>query len=398
MNDIDLLLTRGVDKIYPTKEALEEILKSGKKLRIYQGFDPTGKDLHIGHLVGLRKLKQWQDLGHEVIFLIGDFTGMVGDPSGKTTARKMLTKEEVLENSKLYIEQAGRILDFEGKNAVKILYNSEWLSKLSALEFMRIASQLSVQQVVERDLFQERQKNDQDIYINEFLYPVMQAYDSVAMNVDVEVGGTDQMFNMMMGRKLMRHMLKKEKFVMTTPLLTDPEGRKIGKTEGNVIGLTDKPEDLYAKIMGLSDDVIVKALEFLTDLPTEKIKEIDEKIKNGENPIEFKKILAYEIVKDLNSDLDADRAAHAFKKVVQGNELPDEIGELKITDNIMLSKVLIEKDFVDSMSEWKRLIEQHGVTIDDTKIDNPFVNTKEIKDGAVLKIGKRRYAKIIKSS
>lgn len=397
MDKLEQLLTRGVDKIYPSREELEKVLNSGKKIKLYQGFDPTGDKLHIGHMIGLKKLAQWQALGHEVIFLIGDFTAMVGDPSGKTTARKMLLKNAVLENAKSYVEQAGRILNFEGKNSVKVLYNSEWLEKLSAMEFMSIASLLSVQQVVERDLFQQRQTEGKDIYINEFLYPVMQAYDSVHMNVDLEVGGSDQMFNMLMGRKLMRHMLKKDKFVMTTPLLTDSTGIKIGKSEGNVIGLTDKPEELYAKIMGLSDDIIVKAMEYLTDIPIEKIIEIEEKIKEGKNPVNFKKMLAYEIVKNLNSEEDAGRAEDLFKKVVQEKEVPDDIKTLRITDNHPLSKFVIEQKLVESMGEWKRLIEQHGVTIDEERIENPFINTRSIKNGGILKIGKRRYAKIEKS-
>ena len=396
MDDIDQLLTRGVDKIYPSKEELEKVLRSGKKLKLYQGFDPTGTDLHIGHMIGLRKLSQWQRLGHEVIFLIGDFTAMIGDPSGKTTARKMLEKETVDQNSASYIKQAGRILEFNSDNPVKILRNGDWLGKMPALEFLRIAGLLSYQQVIERDLFQKREKEGKDLYMNEFLYPIMQAYDSVYMNIDLEVGGSDQMFNMLMGRKLMRHMLKKDKFVITTPLLIDSEGKKIGKTEGNIMGLTDKPEVLYGKIMSLSDDVIVKAMEYLTDIPMEEIAEIELKMKH-ENPIQFKKMLAYEIVKQLNTEEDAKRAEESFKSVVQDKNLPEDIEELKITNGQPLSKFIIENSLVESMGEWKRLIEQHGVSLNDQKIDNPFVNTSEIENNSILKIGKRKYARIVKS-
>src|SRR3989338_2503860 len=325
MDKIEELLTRGVEKIYPSKEDLEKILRSGKKLKLYQGFDPTGMQLHIGHMVGLRKLKQWQDLGHEVIFLIGDFTGMVGDPSGKTTSRKMLSENEIKNNAKSYIEQAKSILRFTGKNPVKIHYNSEWLGKLSAIEFLRITSLLSVQQVYERDLFQRRQKEGNDVFMNEFLYPVMQAYDSVALNVDLEIGATDQTFNMLMGRKLMRHMLKKDKFVMVTPLLIDSEGRKIGKTEGNVIGITDKPDDLFGEIMGLSDGVIVKGFEYLTDVSMEEVHRISTQVKWGTNPMEFKKRLAFEIVKELNSEEDAKRAQEHFESTLQKKEMPEDI-------------------------------------------------------------------------
>jgi tyrosyl-tRNA synthetase len=397
MDKLEQLLTRGVDKIYPSCEELEKVLRSGKKLKLYQGFDPTGNQLHIGHMIGLRKLAQWQALGHEVIFLIGDFTAMVGDPSGKTTARKMLDEITVKANTKSYIEQAGRILKFTGENPVKVLYNSSWLATMSAIDFFRIAGLLSVNQVIERDLFQVRQKEGNDIYMNEFLYPVMQAYDSVHMNVDLEIGGTDQMFNMLMGRKLMRHMLKKDKFVITTPLLTDSAGNKIGKSEGNVIGLSDKPEELYAKIMGLSDNVIIKAMEYLTDIPMVEIKEIEKKLKDGQNPILFKKMLAYEIVKDLNSEENAGKAEDSFKKVVQEKEVPDDIETLRMTKNNPLSKFVIEQKLVESMGEWKRLIEQHGVTIDEERIENPFINTNDIKNGGILRIGKRRYAKIVKA-
>ena len=312
--DVEELLSRGVEKIYPSTEELKAVLLSGKKLKLYQGFDPTGDKLHIGHLVGLRKLSDWQKLGHHVIFLIGDFTGIIGDPSGKTEARKMLSKEVVLENAKKYKEQAGKILNFGGENPVEIKYNSEWLGKMSGLEFIQAAASLSVQQVIKRDLFQERAKSGQDLYMNEFLYPVMQAYDSVAMDVDLEVGGTDQMFNMLMGRKLARHVLEKEKFVMTTPLLTDSNGKKIGKTEGNAIALTDEPGELFGKVMSLPDEVITKCFKCLTRIPMEKVLEIENAIKNGENPMIYKKELAFQIVSDLNSEQDAQEAKKNFEE------------------------------------------------------------------------------------
>lgn len=373
MDKIEELLTRAVDKIYPTKEEFEKVLRSGKKLKLYQGFDPTGAQLHIGHMVGLRKLKQWQELGHKVVFLIGDFTGMIGDPSGKTETRKMLTKEEVQKNAQYYIEQAGRILNFKGKNPVEILYNSAWLGKISAIEFLRIAGLLSVQQVVERDLFQERQKQGQDIYMNEFLYPVMQAYDSVAMNVDLEIGGKDQMFNMLMGRKLMRHMLKKDKFVMTTPLLTDSKGNKIGKTEGNIIALTDKPKDLYAKIMALGDDVIIKGFEYLTDVPLDEIKKIEEAIKQGENPVGFKKKLAFEIVKQLNNEQAAKEAILQFEDLTQHKKASNvSIPEFEhpIDSKYTLSEVLVKIRLASSKSDAKRVIQQGGITVNNNQIND----------------------------
>jgi tyrosyl-tRNA synthetase len=277
---IEDVLTRGVAEVLPTKEGLAELM-SKKKITLYQGFDPTGAQLHIGHAVGLKKLAQFQALGHKVIFLIGDFTGIIGDPSGKSTERKVLTKEEVLENAKTYKEQAGRILKFDGDNPAEIKYNSEWLGKMSAIEFLQLSHNLTYAQVIERDMFQERIKKGNDIYMNEFLYPFMQAYDSVAMNVDLEIGGQDQKFNMLMGRKLMRNILHKEKYVMTLPLLTDSKGTKIGKTEGNVIGLTDPANEFYAKIMSLSDDSIVNCFTILTDKPLGEMAKIHLSLKNN---------------------------------------------------------------------------------------------------------------------
>ncbi|MBI3283076.1 tyrosine--tRNA ligase, partial [Candidatus Curtissbacteria bacterium] len=213
MDKIDELLTRGVDQVIPSKEELGKVLRSGKKLRVYQGFDPSTPQLHIGHMIGLRKLKQWQNLGHEVIFLIGDFTGRIGDPTGKTKTRPLLSKETVEKNAKTYKEQAGKILRFEGKNPVIVKFNSQWLEKLSMPEVFNLAAQVTYQQVLKRDLIQDRLQREGDISINEIMYPIMQGYDSVAMDVDVEIGGTDQLFNMMMGRHLMHKMKRKNKFV-----------------------------------------------------------------------------------------------------------------------------------------------------------------------------------------
>lgn len=394
---INELLNRGVDTVYPTREALEKVLRSGKKLTLYQGFDPTGSQLHLGHMVGLRKMRQWQDLGHHVIFLIGDFTAMIGDPSGKTTARKVLTHEEVLENAKNYKEQAGKVLLFEGENPVEIKFNGDWLGKMSALEFLQIAHLLSVQQVVERDMFQERKKQGQDIYMNEFLYPVMQAYDSVAMNIDLEIGGTDQMFNMLMGRKLMRHMLKKDKFVMTTPILADSQGVKIGKTEGNVIALNDKPEELFGKIMGLSDDVIVKGLEYLTDISMEEIEKIKTDLQKGRHPVQYKKLLAYEIVKQLNNEEEAHASQTHFENTIQKKELPKDIPVFLFEDSHKagntIADIMVSSGLAVSKSEARRLIEQGGVTYNNEKVEDAhelFIP----ENGAVLQVGKRNFRQI----
>src|SRR3990167_4509073 len=351
---IDELLTRGVEKIYPDKSTLEKVLMSGKKLRLYQGFDPTGDKLHIGHMVGLRKLAEWQKLGHHVIFLIGDYTAMIGDPSGKLSTRKVLTHEQTLANAKNYKEQASKILKFDGDNPAEVLFNGDWLGKLSAIEFLRIAGNLTYSQVIERDMFQERLKQGQDISTNEFLYPVMQAYDYVAMNVDLELGGRDQMFNMMMGRKLMRQILKKEKFVMTTKLLEDSQGVKIGKTEGNAIALDDKPEDLFGKIMAFPDEAIAQCFEFFTTLPMNEIP--------VGNPLEAKKKLAFEIVKDLNDEEKAKKARSFWENTFQKRETPEDIMEVSLEEGMTLMDILVLHEIVSSKSDFRRLIKEGAVT------------------------------------
>jgi tyrosyl-tRNA synthetase len=377
--DVSDLLSRGVDKIYPSKEALQEVLESGKKLKLYQGFDPTGDKLHIGHMIGLRKLADWQALGHKVIFLIGDFTGMIGDPSGKTESRKMLSKEVVLKNAENYKNQAAKILKFEGVNPIEIKYNSEWLEGLGALEFVRMAGLLSVQQVVKRDLFRERINQGQDLFMNEFLYPVMQAYDSVAMDVDVEIGGTDQMFNMLMGRDLMRHMKKKEKFVMTTPILTDATGKKIGKTEGNIIALDDEPGVLFGKIMSLPDEVVVKGFEYLTRVPMDRVEEVKRAFESGENPMLYKKELAHEIVKDLNSATVAETAQGDFEKTFSKGGIPENLQSVRAPADKPLAEILIENGMISSKSEFNRLAKAGAI---------------EEKENGVYRVGKHRFLRI----
>lgn len=393
---IEELLTRGVDKIYPTKEALAALLQSGKKLKLYQGFDPTGTELHIGHMVGLRKLSQWQKLGHHVIFLIGTGTGQAGDPTGKLSSReKFFDEEELKHNAKDYVMQAKKLLDFEGENAVEIVHNGDWLNKLNLADILSIAGNLTVQQLVERDMFQERIKNHTDINMREFLYPILQGYDSVAMDVDLELGGSDQTFNMLIGRKLQRAINNREKFVMTTPLLADASGKKIGKSEGNVISITATPNDLYGSIMSLSDDVIVKGLEYLTDIPITEVKEIEKKISDGQNPIEFKKLLAFEIVKQLNDESAATSASQAFQNTVQNKELPENIASISVNVPISLSAIALEQKLIDSNSEWKRMVEQGGVSFNDEKITNP---SEPFTQDGILKIGKRSLLRITKSN
>lgn len=389
MDKIDELLTRGVEKIYPTKEELERVLRSGKQLRLYQGFDPSMPSLHLGNFVGLMKLRQFQKLGHEVIFLVGDFTGMIGDPSGKSDSRKPLTREQVLENSKNYKEQAGRLLDFEGKNPAKVLYNSEWSDKLSFADLLKLSSNLTYQQVKERDMFQKREKEGKDIYLNEFLYPLMQGYDSVAMDVDLELGGSDQLFNMMTGRDLMHKLKRKEKFVMTTKLLVDKEGNKVGKTTGNALFLDSTPEKFYGGVMSFPDEVLALSFELLTEVPLEGL---EEKIKT--DPMGEKKRLAFEVVKLLWGINSAQNSQNDFESVFQKREQPKSVQEIEVRGGKLEAGNLIEEvGLAKSISEAKRLIRQGAIDIDGKTVTNP--NEEVVpKDGMVIKKGKNTFVRI----
>jgi tyrosyl-tRNA synthetase len=385
---IEELLTRGVDKIYPTKEALKEVLLSGKKLKLYQGFDPTGTQLHIGHMVGLRKHRQWQDLGHEVIFLIGDGTGQAGDPSGKKKTReKFFTQEELRQNAKDYIEQAKKIVRFDGENPIKVLYNADWLNKLGLVDILNIAQNFSVQQLIERDMFQERLKAGESINLREFLYPLLQGYDSVAMDVDLELGASDQTFNMLTGRTLMKAMKNKEKFVMTTPLLTGSNGVKIGKSEGNVIGLTDNPNDIFGKIMSLSDDTIIPLFKLLTDVPSEEV----DMFNVSKEAFALKKRAGREIITQLYSKEEANFAQENFENTFSKGEIPEDIQE--VASGRLWLDTAIDHSIVESKGEFRRLVEAGAVSEMNTgeKITDPNTITKQ----GVYKIGKRRFIKII---
>jgi len=384
---INELLTRGVDRIYPSKEKLEQLLCSGKKLRLYQGFDPTGDKLHIGHMVGLRKHRQWQDLGHEVIFLVGDGTGQAGDPTGKKKTReKFFTQEELRINAKNYLVQAKKIVRFDGPNPIKIMYNSDWLNKLTLVDILGIAQHFSVQQLIERDMFQDRLKAGESINLREFLYPLLQGYDSVVMEVDLELGGSDQTFNMLAGRMLARTMKGREKFVMTTPLLEDAKGVKIGKSEGNVIGLTDGPNDLFGKIMSLGDDAIIPMFTLLSDVSLDEINSFNIK----KNPMELKKRIAHILVATLHSDKEAREAEENFSDTFQKGKVSEEIEILIEEKNITLGDVLIIKHIVSSKTELRRLINQNAITDSDTGDTISDTNFFP-KNGQRFRIGKKRF-------
>jgi len=399
MDKIEEVLTRGVEKIYPSKEILEKILRSGKKIKLYNGIDPSGPTLHLGHMVVLQKLRQFQELGHKVILLIGDFTAMIGDPTDKKATRKKLTHKEVLENAKDYKKQVAKILKFTGENPVEIKFNSQWHSKLSAEDLLSLASHFTASQMWERDMFQERLKKGKEVWLHEFLYPLLQAYDSVVMDVDLEIGGNDQTFNMLCGRTLMKILKRKEKFVLTTKLLAEPGKPKMGKTEGKMIGLNEEPNEIFGKIMSWPDEMIIPGFTLLTNIPLLKIKEMEKKIKSPKtNPMDFKKKLAFEIVSIIHSKNKAESAQKEFEKVFQKNLPPSyQVPTYKIKkgEKLSLNKILVESKIVSSNSEAKRLIKQKAVEIDG-KIITDYQLPLHLEDGTIIKIGKKKFLKICK--
>ena len=396
-NKINKILTRGVEKVYPTAEAMEKALLSGKRLTLYTGIDPTGPDIHLGHTVFLRKLRDLQNLGHRVILLIGDFTAMIGDPTGKYSTRKVLTAKEIKANEKNYKRDIGKIIDFKGRNKAEVLRNSKWLSKLKFEEVLELTGHVTVQQMIERDMFEKRIKAGEPISLHEFLYPIMQGYDSVAMDVDLEVGGSDQTFNMLMGRTLAKAINKKEKFVITTPLLADSSGRKIGKSEGNVIAISDKPEELYGKIMALGDDVIIKMFELCTDVPMSEIKKMEKELAAGANPRDLKARLAFTITEMYSSQADAKRAENHFNNLFKDKGTPDDIDEYVIEkDKINIIELLVDSNLVGSKSDAKRLIEQGGIKADGHALEGWDVDIIPTEKGVVIQKGKRHFIKVIK--
>lgn len=388
---IEEVLTRGVENIFPNKKTLKKELMSGKRLRLYCGFDPSADSLHIGNAIQVNKMSQFQELGHEVIFLVGDFTGMIGDPTDKAAARKKLNRKEVLENSKYYQEQASAYLDFKGNNKAFVKYNSEWSDKVSFKDLIEICSNFTVQQMIQRDMFQERLKKEKPIYLHEFLYPVAQGYDSVAMDVDLEVGGNDQMFNMLAGRDLQKAINNKEKYVITHKLIADDDGNKMGKSEGNAVFLSAEPKDMYGIIMSWSDGVIGVGLELCTKLPWDEIKKDQKTLKQDKvNPRDLKMKLAFEITKQVHGEEKAKEAQDNFIKTIQRKEMPDEINEIKPSAYDIMT-VLVEAKAVSSKSEGRRVIAQGGVKINKEKISN--LETV-LKTGDIVQKGKVFFVKI----
>ena len=381
---MDDLLTRGVENVIPSQEELKKVLTSDKKLNVYLGIDPTTTRIHLGHTVTLRKLQQFADAGHNVTFLIGDFTALVGDTSDKDSERPILTKEEIEENFKTYKEQAEKIVDF---SKVKIKYNSEWLSKLSLEDMIKLFRDFSLGDFIGRELISKRMKEGKRVRLDEVIYPVMQGYDSYFLDTDIQIGGTDQTYNMQAGRKLLKSLKNKESFIIAVKFpLVGTDGRKMSKSWGNAIWLNDKPFEMYRKIMAVGDDQILNYFNLATNTPVDKIPSRDE---IALSPLDIKKGLASTIVSELHSEGEAKKAQEEFERVVQKGELPKEIKEVDINDEIVIDEeFLAEMGLASSKSDAKRLFEQNGVLLNGEKIKSGKIPTDETKD-IILSVGKK---------
>lgn len=393
---IEEILTRGVKAIYPSRKAVEEVLKTGKRLKIYNGIDPSNPNIHLGNVIPLRKMRQFQNLGHKVILLIGDFTGRIGDPSDKSTMRPQLSHQQVLKHAKAYKKQAAKILDFKSKiNPCEIKFNSKWLDKLSNKEVVELSGYFTVQQLIERDLFQKRLKEKKPIGLHEFLYPLYQGYDSVAMGIDMEIGGDDQTFNMLIGRDLMKIYKNKEKFILTVPILEGFDGRKMSKSWGNVINITDSADDMFGKVMSLSDNFIIKYFTLCTSVSLKEINEMEEELKADKvNPKDIKAKLGREIVDIYHGVEAAQIAEKEFERIFKEKKLPEKIAEAKIKEKILnILDLLVKTKLAPSKSGAKRLILQGGVKIDG-KIEGDWKKTIEIKKDLIIQVGKRKFIKL----
>ena len=383
------VFARGSDEITPLDE-LKAKLKKGKPLKIKAGFDPTAPDLHLGHTVLINKLKQLQDLGHEILFLIGDFTAMIGDPTGKSATRPPLSDEQIQENSKTYQDQVFKILD---KNKTQVVFNSHWMKKLTSADMIKLASQQTVARMLERDDFSKRYKSGQGISIHEFLYPLVQGYDSVALEADVELGGTDQKFNLLMGRELQKNNNQEPQIILTMPILEGLDGvQKMSKSLNNYIAIDDSPDEMFGKIMSISDDLMWRYLELLSFESMETIESWKTEVDQGENPRNIKFRLANEIITRFHSEEDAKVANQNFIDRFAKNQIPDEMDEYQFESGIKIGNLLKDANLVDSTSEAFRMIKQGAVKIDGEKVADKDINLPS--GTAVYQVGKRKFARI----
>ncbi len=389
---IDELLTRSIDRIYPDKENLRKLLLSGKQLSLYVGIDPTADYVHLGHSTNYLLLERFHELGHKVIVLVGDFTAMIGDPSDKTAARVRLAPQEIKKNLKTFKEQIGKILNFKDKkNKIEFKFNSSWLKKLDFEKLVDLASNFTVQQMLERDMFEKRIKENKPLYVHEFFYPLMQGYDSVALGVDLEVGGTDQTFNMLAGRTLVRRYLDREKFVISTTLLVNPiTGEKLmSKSLGTGVGLNESAENMFGKVMALADEGVIQTFIDCTRIPLSDIQKKKERLTAGENPKNVKMELAKEIVRMYHGDEAAEEAERYFVSTFQKKETPNEIAEFAVAGKNIVD-VLFETKLSESKSEARRLITEKGIKINGLVVSSPDTL---VKSGDVIQKGKRFFAK-----
>ncbi len=395
MNQTEVLeqLKRGCDEVLVEAELVER-LKTGVPMRIKAGFDPTAPDLHLGHTVLINKLRQFQDLGHEVLFLIGDFTGMIGDPTGKSATRPPLTAEQVAENAKTYQKQIFKILD---KDKTTVMFNSSWMNKMSPADLIQLAAKHTVARMLERDDFNKRYRSGQPIAIHEFLYPLIQGYDSVEMKSDVELGGTDQKFNLLVGRELQKHYGQKPQVVMTMPLLEGTDGvNKMSKSLGNYIGIDEAPDEIFGKLMSISDELMWRYFELLSFRPLPEIEGFKQQIEQGANPRDIKFLLAEEIIARFHSESAATKSRENFIARFQKGAMPDDIEEKPINaidGELPIANLLKEAGLVNSTSDAFRMIKQGAVKIDGEKVDSRDL---KIKAGSehIYQVGKRRFAKV----
>lgn len=382
----DELIIRGVERVIPEDLAKKKV-SSGKKMNVYWGIDPTGSRIHLGHSIPMRKLQAFADEGHKAILVIGSFTAMIGDPSDRDSIRQPMTREEVESNFKTYQEQASKIFDFK---MIEVRFNHEWLDPLKFEDIIGLASNFTVQQMSDRAMFAERINNNKPVSLHEFLYPLMVGYDSVELDVDCEIGGTDQEFNMLAGRTLQQAFGKREKFVLTTPLLEGTDGRKMSKSYENCVYLDEDPRDMFGKLLSIKDELIVKYMEYCTDISKEEIAEAEKAMKGGANPKEYKVQLAKEIVTMYHSAEAAGQAEEEFNRVFKEGGLPDDMPEAKVNKDDVLIDVLVANGLIASKSEARRLVEQKGIQINDKSVSSIDATVEE----GVVKVGKRKFLKL----
>jgi tyrosyl-tRNA synthetase len=387
------IIKRGADELLVEQEMIDKLAR-GAPLRVKAGFDPTAPDLHLGHSVLINKLRQLQDLGHHVIFLIGDFTGMIGDPSGKNATRPPLTRDQIDENAKTYEAQVFKILDAD---RTEIAFNSTWMDKLSSADMIRLAARYNVARMLERDDFGKRYRNGQQIAIHEFLYPLVQGYDSVALSADLELGGTDQKFNLLVGRELQRHYGQPSQCILTMPLLEGLDGQnKMSKSLGNYVGINESPEQIFGKLMSVSDGLMWRYIELLSSQPLATIRKWREEVAQGRNPRDVKVTFAQEIVTRFHSKAAADRALSDFEARFKQGEIPENIPEVPLStggDPILFYQVLKQAGLTSSTSEALRMIEQGGVKLDGEKVSDKALKLR--KGTFIVQVGKRKFARVV---